>query len=198
MAPALIEGAEKSAQPDAKTTSQFTRQSKTTHQNTAPKKAGFSAEQLRSLVQETLARNSFYSPGFLIARRDVEPIFSKLLEKGITKPDDQEDLVDLVLADHSFLVKLLKTPDGRAFMKKLGNDPSAYDRLERLSWTFDGRKVIERIVADRDGVKILKQLNTPEELAKFSKQLAADPRTKDFHMPTGKGHTADEFVERVA
>jgi hypothetical protein len=162
------------------------------------KKQGMPPEQLRMLVNETLAQNSFYAPGFLITRRDVEPIFSKLLEKGLTTPNDQEALADLVVSEQSSLAKLLKTPSGRAFMKKLGSDTAAYDRLERMSWTFQGRKLAERIINDKDGVAILKQIDTAAELATFSKELAADPRTEDFHLPTGKAHTAEEFVERVA
>lgn len=155
------------------------------------------SDQVQKLVHDALARNTFYKPGFLITRKDLEPVFSQLLESGITNIDSQEAVVDLVLAEGSQLAKLLKTPDGREFMKKLGNDPTVYDRLERMSWTYDGRRLIEKLIHSKDGPALLKSLQTPEQLAKFSKEIAADPRTKDFALPTGKAHTADQFIERM-
>ncbi|WP_254513446.1 hypothetical protein [Anatilimnocola floriformis] len=153
--------------------------------------------QLRTMVEQTLAKNPYYSPGFLISRRDVETLFSKLLTDGVTEPDDQEDLVETLLSDSSFLVGRLKTPVGRAFMKKIATDKTAYDRLERLSWSPDGRKLIDTIIAAKDGPAQLQQLQTAEQLAKISKRLAADPRTADFALPTNKAHTADELVTKL-
>ena len=155
------------------------------------------AVQVKALVEQSLAKNPYYAPGSLISRRDVEVLFNQLLEKGITSPDDQEDLVESVLSDSSFLVGRLKTPAGRAFMKKIASDPAVYDRLERLSWTSDGRQIIDSFLKAADGPAKLQQLKTAAQVAKLSKRLAADPRTADFGQPTSRVHTAAELVEKL-
>ncbi len=181
----------------AKTTGTATSQVKKTTTSVSKKPAKVTPEQLRALIQERLAKNSYYSPGFLISHSDVEPIFNFLLEKGVTIAADHEELYDSILADNSHLVKLLKTPQGRVFMKKIAGDPTVYERLERLSWTFDGRKLIENLIKAKDGATRLEQLQTPAQVAKVSKQLAADSRTQDFALPTGHIHTADDLLAKL-
>jgi hypothetical protein len=161
-----------------------------------PKQAA-PAVQVKALVEQSLAKNPYYAPGNLISRRDVEVLFNQLLEKGITSPDDQEDLVESVLSDSTFLVGRLKTPAGRAFMKKIASDPTVYDRLERLSWTSDGRQIIDNFLNAPDGPAKLQQLKTAGQVAKMSKRLAADPRTADFAQPTSRVHTAAELVDKL-
>ncbi|QDU31041.1 hypothetical protein ETAA8_61940 [Anatilimnocola aggregata] len=160
-----------------------------------PKK--LTAAEIGSAVEQQLRRNTFYSPGFLITRSDAESVFRMLEEKGLELPDDREALYEDLLSDTSPLAKILKTPDGRAFMRKLVGDPTAYDRLERLSWTRDGRYVVDKMVRAKDGATRLKQLQTKDDVAKFSKTLATDPRTRDFALPTGRIHTAEALTERL-
>jgi hypothetical protein len=155
------------------------------------------AAQLRGLVEQSLEKNPYYFPGSMICRRDVEVLFSNLLRQGVTSTNDQEDLAECVLPDSSYLAGRLMTPNGRAFMKTIASDPTAYDRLERLSWTPDGRQLIDTYIKSKDGPAKLQQLKTPEQLAKLSKRLAADPRTADFALPTSKAHTAEELIAKL-
>lgn len=164
--------------------------------STSAKKTESPAVQMRTLVQQTLAKNPYYSPGYLISRRDVDALFSQLLKMGLTDTEDQEDLAECVLPDSSFLVGRLKTPVGRAFMKQLASHPELYDRLERLSWTPDGRQLIDSFIRTKDITK-LQQLKTSEQLAKLSKRLAADASTADFEFPTSRVHTADELIVKL-
>jgi hypothetical protein len=155
------------------------------------------AAQLKALVEQTLKKNPYYAPGYLISRRDVEKLFSHLLEDGITSTEDQEDLAECVMSDSSFLVGRLKTPTGRAFMKKIASDPTNYDRLERLSWTPDGRQVIDNILKAKDGPTQIQQLKTSAQVAKLSKRLAADASTADFALQTTRCHTAEELIVKL-
>jgi len=162
---------------------------------TKPKK--LTAADLKATVQEKLSRNPYYMPGFLLSRGDVDDVCEAIEDKGFDMPEDREALYEDFLSDTSPLVKLLKTPSGRTFMKKIAGDPTVYDRLERLSWSFDGRMVLERMVSAKDGPAKIKQLQTKEQVAKLSKALASDPRTQDFALPTGRVHTADELCEHL-
>lgn len=160
-------------------------------------KPKLSANELRGIIQTELGRNSFYAPGNLLSRSDATSVFDALRAKGIDLSEDAESLNEDFLSENSPLVRLLKSPDGRKFMKNIVGDPTAYDRLERLSWTYDGRYLIEDLLRDKNGVKKFQQLKTKEQLAKFSKDLAADARTQDFALPTGRIHTADQLFERL-
>jgi|GEM_PF-6101400 len=153
--------------------------------------------QMRALVEQSLAKNPYYTPGQLISRRDAETIFQKLRELNLTTPEDQEDLGGALLPDQSFLVTRLKTPAGRAFMKKIADDKTAYERLERLSWTSDGRRLIDGFINSKDGPAKFQELKTAAQLAKVSKQLAADPRTVEFELPTGHVHTAAGLIAKL-
>lgn len=161
------------------------------------KKTESPAVQMRTLVQQTLAKNQYYAPGYLISRRDVETLFSQLLKMGLTDTENQEDLAECVLRDNSFLVGRLKTPLGRAFMKQIASSPELYDRLERLSWTPDGRQLIDILLKSKDGATKLQQLRSADQVAKLSQRLAADSRTADFDLPTSRVHTADELIAKL-
>jgi len=161
------------------------------------RQAAVTPQQLRGIIQEKLAKSPYYSPGFLISHRDVEPIFNFLLEKGVTIAEDHEELYDSILPDNSQLVRLLRTPKGREFQKKLAGDAAAYNRLERLSWHGDGRKVIEGYLDSKDGLAKFQTLKTAADVGKLSKSLAADSRTADFALPTGRIHTADELLKSL-
>ncbi|WP_425615384.1 hypothetical protein NA78x_005301 [Anatilimnocola sp. NA78] len=154
-------------------------------------------QELKATVHAKLGRNPYYAPGFLLSRGDVDDVCEELEDKGFEMPSDREALYEDLLGDSSPLVKLLKTPQGRTFMKKVAGDPTVYDRMERLSWSFDGRVWLEKIVSAKDGPAKLKQLQTKEQVAKLSKALASDPRTQDFALPTGRVHTADELCEHL-
>lgn len=161
------------------------------------KKPPVTPEQLRAVIQEKLTKNPYYTPGALLSRHDVEPIFNYLLERGVTIAADQEELYDSILPDNAHLVRLLKTPNGRTFMKNIANDPTAYDRLERLSWNPDGRRLIEGFINSKDGVTKFQNLKTGDQIGKLSKSLAADSRITDYLLPTGHIHTADALTKSL-
>jgi hypothetical protein len=169
-------------------------QSQNSAQQAKPK---LSANELRGLIQTELARNHYYKPGYLLSRSDAANVFDALRAKGFDLSDDAESLYEEFLAENSPLVKLLKSPDGRDFMQKIAADPTAYDRLERLSWSLDGRFLIEDWINAKDGVKKFQALRTKEQLAKVSRELAEDAHTADFALPTGRIHTADQFFARL-
>ena len=51
----------------------------------------------------------------------------------------------LALADNSFLVGELATPNGKKFMRKIAKSPGTYSRLDRLSQTLQRPAVVSQI-----------------------------------------------------
>ena len=174
-------------------------QKSATPKKPAERKNKLTIAEVQKLISERLGKNSLYSKGFLLSHSDVEPIFNFLLDRGITIAEDHEELYDSILPDNAQLVRLLKTPVGREFQKKVNGNAAAYDRLERLSWNPDGRKVLEEMIRAKDGYARFEKLSKAD-LAKLSKKLGADSRTEDFDLPTGHIHTEAEllkFLEKI-
>lgn len=152
--------------------------------------------QLRHLVATHLKANPGYVAGDLLTQRDVEPIFNALIEQG-RAPADNEALYDAILPDRDFLATSLRTPEGTKFMRAVAKLPNAYDRLERLSWSTTGRKMLAELIAAPEGPKLFERILTPEGMALIEESLKNDPRGANFQLPTGKIHTAEELIDQL-
>jgi hypothetical protein len=152
---------------------------------------------VKAIVRKHLQSNSDYVPGDLISRKDVEPIFDELVELGVPLSEGQEELYDDFVPDNSPLVRSLRTPEGRKFMQKVKSLPEVYDRLERLSWNPKGRELIDQLVEDPKGPAILQVMLEPAGKAAIAKYLNDDPGGKNFAIPTGHIHTANELLKRL-
>lgn len=156
-----------------------------------------SAAEIKPLVDRHLSRNPNYRPGDLICRSDVEPIFNELIERGINPVDNQEELYDSFLPDESRLVRTLRSQAGTAFMRQVNRLPGAYDRLERLSWSASGRDMLDELVAADNGAQLFERMMTPEGTEAIEKMLAADPRGRNWRLPTGHIHTEAQLIRRL-
>src|SRR4051794_30860564 len=72
------------------------------------------------LVDEYFASLPGYEKGDLITRSQIEKVIAKLVSRGV-KISDSASIVKLGLADDSFLVRELSTPDGKRFMRKIAS-----------------------------------------------------------------------------
>ncbi|MCE9605790.1 MAG: hypothetical protein K8U03_12920 [Planctomycetia bacterium] len=153
-------------------------------------------DDLQRLVAGHLKNNPNYVSGDLITQGDVEPIFNDLIAQG-KPPADNEALYDAFLPERDFLAKSLRTPEGRKFMRGVAKLPKAYDRLERLSWSTTGRRMLAELIASPDGPKMFERILSPEGTALIEESLKNDPRGANFQLPTGKVHTADELLDRL-
>lgn len=153
--------------------------------------------EVKAIVRKHLQSNSDYVPGDLISRKDVEPIFDELVELGVPLSEGQEELYDDFVPDNSPLVRSLRTPEGRKFMQKIKSLPEVYDRLERLFWNPKGRELIEQLIDDPKGPAILQVMLEPAGKAAIAKYLNDDPSGKNFSIPTGHIHTANELLKRL-
>lgn len=163
---------------------------------TAAKPKPLDRARLQQLVAAHLKANPGYVAGDLLTQRDVEPIFNALIEQG-RKPADNESLYDAILPDRDFLAMSLRTPEGMKFMRAVSKLPHAYDRLERLSWSATGRKMLAELIAAPEGPSMFERILTPAGTALVEESLKNDPRGANFQLPTGKIHTADELIEQL-
>ena len=152
--------------------------------------------EIRGIVDKNLKANPRYRDGDLIVRCDVEPIFNELIGLGFL-PADTEELYDAFLPDMSPLIQMLRTDEGRKFMREIRGIDGAYDRLERLSWMQGGPAALGQLINAEDGVDKLRILVTSAGAAAVRNQFPEDPRAQNFDRPTGHVHTADTLLKHL-
>ena len=153
--------------------------------------------EIKAIVEEHLQSNAYYAPGDLISRKDVEPIFDDLIGRGVPLAAGQEELYDDFVPENSALVRVLRTPGGRKFMQKVKSTRGIYDRLERLSWSFKGRELLDQLLNDPQGPAILQVMLEPTGMTAMAKYLKDDEIGTNFSIPTGHIHTANELLKRL-
>src|SRR5689334_20221167 len=75
--------------------------------------------EVKAIVETQLRARTDYAPGDLISRQEVEPIFNELISRGVPLMDGQEELYDDFVPEKSRLVRMLRTPEGIAFMHQV-------------------------------------------------------------------------------
>lgn len=145
--------------------------------------------QVQALLDRYLRNDPTYSPGDILSRSQVEPIYNDVLSRGLKPTRDPESAYTPILRDTHFLVMLLRTPQGRVFMKKAADMPLVYDRLDRLSWMPGGQNWVQQIVGSEQGVELLEQLFSEEGLAALQQQFSNNPQSDLLSNPTGKIYT---------
>lgn len=148
------------------------------------------------IVERHLSADPQYQAGDLISQRHVEPIFEELLTLGF-QPANHEELYDAVLPEQDRLVQLFDTAAGRRFMRQVARLPLAYDRLERMTWTDVGRRLIEELLVAEDGPKRFAAINSTDGLRKLQALVEKDPRGRNLALPTGNIHTAEDLVRQL-
>ena len=82
-------------------------------------------------------------------------------------------------------------------MRQVSGIPGAYDRLERLSWVPAGQELLHELIDKPDGVTLFKTMTEPAGMQAIARHLAADPRGKNYTLPTGHIHTASQLMKRL-
>jgi hypothetical protein len=148
------------------------------------------------VVESNLKAKRQYRPGDLISRGDFQPILKELAELG-WKVDDRDEIEHQLLPDDDYLVRELRTNDGRAFMRQVAQYPGGYDRLDRLVDLSDGRVILRRLINGPDGYKLLEYLTTAPGGREMGKMLSQAPHGKNFNQSTHRIYTADQLLDRL-
>jgi len=155
-----------------------------------------SFDQVQKLVDRQLAALSDYQPGDIVSQQQVEPIFEQLKQLGWVVRDRAE-IMKLVPGDSDFIVRELRSAEGRSFMRQSGKYPLAYDRIDRLSRMIMGEKNVRALIRGPDGYKMIQYMTSTPYGRNMGQMLSQDPRGADFNSPTGRLYTADALLGRL-
>lgn len=158
----------------------------------APRENRPTADQLAAAIERWFDAQDDYEPGDLITRSRVKGVLSKLADAGAKVPD-ADKIAELALDDSSFIVRELSTTHGRKFMRNLAKDPGGFARLDRLSKTSGGEKVVRELVDYKGGDKLIEYM-----ASKGGRSMMSDvPGASDFNKPTGRIYTVDDLIAVV-
>ena len=155
---------------------------------------------IQKAVQQHFAMLPGYRSGDLIAKGDVQPVFSELKELG-WQVEDEQAIVSQVLDDSDFLVSTLRTEAGRRFMRKVSGYASIYDRLDRICRESGGKPLLQSLVRLPDGeryAKVQRPRAVPGLVDLLPKKGSAKTRSvPDYDKPTGRIYTVPQLLERL-
>jgi hypothetical protein len=157
---------------------------------------------VRQVVDRQLAKRPDYRAGDIISKGDVKPIFDQLSKRG-WKVADQKEILEKVLADNHFLVKQLRTREGRRFMRQLSSDASVYDRLDRVSRHKRGPDTIRRVIRLPNGATFAKanpgrgNPSLSDLVLVYDRGSANRRQLKDYGKSTGFIYTGSALIKRL-
>lgn len=129
----------------------------------------------------------------LLAHSDASAVFDKLAAVG-WKVDQRDELARKTLPDSDYLVKELRTSDGKKFMRAVAKMPGAFDRLDRMSRLNTGKPVIKQLVAAKDGAKMLEYMTSPTANPRLNNMLSGAPSDAQLGRPTGRIYTLNQLL----
>ena len=157
---------------------------------------------VKGVINKHFAKLKEHRTNDIISRRDIDPILKELAKRG-WKISDEKKLVKEVLDDQNELVRILRSKDGKKFMRKVSGQKNVYDRLDRVVREKNGASLLRKVVALPDGHKYVNAQQKPgtptlSDLLLINKRGSAHKRKlKDFNKPTGIRYTLDAFWKRL-
>ena len=155
-----------------------------------------SAAKVRQVIVDFFGKVPGYRDGDLIDRAQVDAVLAQLKASG--RPVPQPEAISArVLEPGQWLVSELRTPAGRALMRRIARYPGAYDRLDRLSSMPQGKQTIRDLVRGPDGYKMIEYMTTQKGGREMGKMLSRGPGAADFNRPTGRIYTVDGLLAEL-
>jgi len=134
-----------------------------------------------------------HQAGDLISQSQIAAALEVVKQAGWADVKAKE-IVQLGLADNSFLVREFSTPAGRKFMRKAARHAGAYTRLDRLSSIARGETIVRGLIRDKGGDKFIEYLATTKGGHNLGATLAGARGGADLNKPTSRIYTADDLV----
>jgi len=147
-------------------------------------------------VESYFASLPDYQPGDLVTQSQVAGALDAVELVGWEVPRRRE-VVDLALADNSWLVRTLSTTKGKRFMHKVAKNQGGYLRLDRLSSIADGKAAIRVLIKDPGGNEMIEYMDTTSGGFELGRMMAGAKNGVDLNKPTGRIYTADNLVSAL-
>lgn len=167
-------------------------------QHNAPRKPQWL--ELKKVVDKFFAEQRGRQPYDILVSSEAKATI-ELLSKAGWKPKDSAKLLARVCGDGDFLVRELKTKEGRAFLAATGSEANVYDRLDKLIQHSGGDRLVSSIIRLPNGPSFMRPKPTPgfgtlmDLLPKgASGKTPIDPT---FNKPTGKIYTSAAWIKEL-
>jgi hypothetical protein len=147
-------------------------------------------------VEGFIATLEDYQAGDLVTQSQIAQALDKVRDAGWNVPEPDR-IVQLALADDSFLARELSTPAGWKFMRRIARHQGAYARLDRLCSISRGETIVHDLVRQRDGHKLIEYLATTKGGRNLGGMLAGARHGQDLNKPTGRIYTADDLIAEL-
>jgi hypothetical protein len=159
----------------------------------APRPKATDDRAIAKVVEEFLASQAGYEKDDLISRSQIEKVVAKLVSDG-AKITDPGSIAKRGLADNSFLVRELSTPNGKRFMRKISTRPGEYSHLDRLSTSPRGESIVRDLMRAKDGDLMIEYLAMTKGGKNMGSMMAQARGGVDLNKPTGRIYTADDLI----
>ena len=151
---------------------------------------------VKTIVEQTLGKDKSYRPGDLLSHNRVTPVLAQLKAAGWEVPQSGQLLLR-VPADNEYLVRVLSTTKGVAFMRTVSTMGDGYDRVDRLSRLPNGQQLVERLINGPDGYKLIGYLTESRGGQELGSMLGRTAQGVDFNRPTGRIYTAKQLLDAL-
>lgn len=148
-------------------------------------------------VAEYFASLNDYKPTDLIHQSNVQGALTHVTTATGWQVPDGDAIVQLALADDSFVVKQLATPNGRKFMRDIAKYPGTYSRLDRLSTISGGQQFTKDIVRAKGGAEMIEYMATTPGGRNLGTMMKDVKQGVDLNKPTGRIYTAGDLLTEL-
>jgi len=149
---------------------------------------------IRAMVLQHFSRLPLYREGDLISRGQVQPLLNGLARLGLELPDPK-GFIERIPSEGSFLVRQLRTRQGREFMLHLAGSPAAYERLERLAAMKRGKKTVAELIRRGEkGAGVIVYFAEEPDGKKMGRLMARRGQSPNFNESTGKIYTVQQLL----
>jgi len=153
-------------------------------------------QQVSRSIDQFYAQDKSRQPLDIITQGQTSPLFAELQKLG-WKVADRDAILKRIPADNDFIVKQLRSKQGKKFMRDFSQYPDGYDKLDQLAKLPQGKKTVEALVRGPDGYKLLEYMTTTQGGANLNKQLSRTPKGKGFTKDTGRIYTVDSLKQAL-
>ena len=153
-------------------------------------------EQVQKTAEKHFATLKKYRKGDLLTQSDVAPVFDQLEKLG-WKVADRAEILKLFLGDRELMVRMLRTEDGRIFMRDIEKLPGGYDRVDHLSRLSDAETLLWRLTTGPDGYKMIDYMTKTPWGETMGEMISQAPNGQGFNKRTGRIYTEQQLITRL-